>query len=240
MMELSLSFQETGLRLLLSVLLGMLIGIERELTQKAAGLRTHTLVALGATVFTMISVSNMQAHEILAAGNFHMEQDVSRIAAAIVSGIGFIGGGAVLRHGASIRGLTTAASLWMAASVGMLVGTGNYGVAVMSTALTVFILVIVRRLNRYFLHKQPKEYSVMRLRVSVYKEKTHYFQSWLEHYMGNSIVAGETTEVQPDQVQYTYRLNIGGRAVNTAEFNRRLSELEGVTSCSFNLYQEED
>jgi putative Mg2+ transporter-C (MgtC) family protein len=92
MMELSLSLQEIGLRLLLSVLLGMLIGIERELTQKAAGLRTHTLVTLGAAVFTMISISNMQAHEILATGNFHMEQDVSRIAASIVSGIGFIGG----------------------------------------------------------------------------------------------------------------------------------------------------
>ena len=181
MMELSLSLQEIGLRLLLSVLLGMLIGIERELTQKAAGLRTHTLVTLGAAVFTMISISNMQAHEILATGNFHMEQDVSRIAASIVSGIGFIGGGAVLRFGASIRGLTTAASLWMAASVGMLVGTGNQGTAIMATALTVFILVIVRRLNRYFLHKQPKEYGLLRLRVTLLKNKAQFFQNWLEH-----------------------------------------------------------
>lgn len=79
----------------------------------------------------------------------------------------FIGGGAVLRHGSAIRGLTTAASLWMAASIGMLVGTGNFGIAIMLTALTVFILVIVRRMNRYFLHKQPKDYNLTRLKVTV-------------------------------------------------------------------------
>lgn len=240
MMELSLSLQEAGLRLLLAVLLGMLIGIERELTQKAAGLRTHTLVTLGAAVFTMISISNMQAHSILPKMGFHMEQDVSRIAASIVSGIGFIGGGAVLRHGSAIRGLTTAASLWMAASIGMLVGTGNFGIAIMSTALTVFILVIVRRLNRYFLHKQPKNYSLMRLKVTVKKDKTQYFQNWLEHSMGNDVVEGDTSELNDEEVQYSYILNIGGRALNVPEVTRKLTQLEGVRHCSFKLFQEED
>jgi len=236
-MELSLQLQEIGLRLVLAVLLGMIIGIERELTQKTAGLRTHTLVTLGSAVFTMISVSNMQAHDLL---HFRMEQDVSRIAASVVSGIGFIGGGAVLRHGASVRGLTTAASLWMAASIGMLVGTGNYGTSTMATALTVFILVIVRKLNRYFLHKQPKEYSLLRLRVVVEKEKAHHLQTWLEHSFGNDILEGETTTTTADEIHYAYTLNVGGRAVNTSDISRRLSLLEGVTCSSFKLFQEED
>lgn len=236
-MELSLSMNEIGLRLVLATLLGMIIGIERELTQKSAGLRTHTLVMLGSTVFTMISVSNMQAHDLL---NFRMEQDVSRVAASVVSGIGFIGGGAVLRHGASVRGLTTAASLWMAASIGMLVGTGNYGTSTLATALTVFILVIVRRMNRYFLHKQPKEYSLMRLRVSLQKDKEQLFQNWLEHTFGSDIVEGETTTSNANETQYAYTLNIGGRAINTSDINRKLSQIDGVVSSSFKLFQEED
>jgi putative Mg2+ transporter-C (MgtC) family protein len=239
-MELSLSVEETALRLVLAILLGMLIGIERELTQKAAGLRTHTLVTLGTTVFTMISISNMRAHELFTASNLHMEQDVSRIAASIVSGIGFIGGGAVLRYGTTIRGLTTAASLWMAASVGMLIGTGNYWVSVMATFLTVFVLVVVRQLNRYFLHKQPKEYSMLQLKVTLKQAKAQAFQSWLEHYIGNDVVEGETSHPSPDEVSHSYVLNIGGKAVNTADMTRKISQLGGVVHCAFKFFQEED
>ena len=117
---------ELVLRLMLAVGLGAALGIERESRQKTAGTRTHALVALGAALFTVSGAS--------------MSPDVftdrTRIAAQVVSGIGFIGGGAILRSGLTVTGITTAASLWMAASFGVSAGVGLYWVAAAGGLLT--------------------------------------------------------------------------------------------------------
>ena len=157
------------LRLVLALILGFALGLERELTNKYAGLRTHILVCMGACVFTLISIYGFPT---FAPGdNVVPEQatgirDTARIAAQIVTGIGFIGAGTVLRNGPMVFGLTTAATLWIAASIGMACGSGMYEVAIVSTILSVFVLTLVRMLERQFLPSSFKQ--AKRFKVSIY------------------------------------------------------------------------
>ncbi|MGH2677187.1 MAG: MgtC/SapB family protein, partial [Actinomycetota bacterium] len=111
---------ELALRLLGAALLGGVIGLEREVRDQPAGFRTHMLVALGSCLFTLISAYGFGAFQ----GDPGVPYDPTRIAAQIVTGIGFLGAGAIIRSGMSVRGLTTAASLWVVAAIGMAVGAG--------------------------------------------------------------------------------------------------------------------
>lgn len=128
---------EISIRLLVASLLGAAIGFEREIHAHPAGMRTHLLVALGSAAFTVLSIFFFVSP---AAPNGSLPTDPSRIAAQIVSGIGFLGAGAILKYGTSVRGLTTAASLWATAAVGMAAGAGALLVAIVTTALIVFSL----------------------------------------------------------------------------------------------------
>jgi putative Mg2+ transporter-C (MgtC) family protein len=140
------------LRLGLSVLLGGLLGLERELRGQSAGLRTHLIVSLGACLFTLCSVAAAQA---LPGTPAHAEADISRIASQVVVGIGFLGGGSILRHGDSIQGLTTAANLWLTASVGMAVGFGFFLGAGLTVALALLTLAGLRPLERALRRRSP-------------------------------------------------------------------------------------
>lgn len=134
------------LRLGISFGLGFALGIERELRGQSAGLRTHILVCLGSCLFTLTSLF---AEQPLDADTHHeVRADITRIASQVVVGIGFLGGGAILRHGASIRGLTTAANLWLTASVGLAVGMGVPVLALATVGLALFALVGLRFLER--------------------------------------------------------------------------------------------
>jgi putative Mg2+ transporter-C (MgtC) family protein len=126
------------LRLAVAVALGGAIGIERELRDREAGVRTHMLVALGSALFTLVSAYAF--HSFLASGATVVRADPTRIAAQIVTGIGFLGAGAIIREGLSVRGLTTAATLWVVAAIGMACGAGWYWAAVVTTLLTLFAL----------------------------------------------------------------------------------------------------
>ncbi|MDR5684170.1 MAG: MgtC/SapB family protein [Armatimonadota bacterium] len=129
---------EIGLRLLLAIILGGIVGIEREVLEKPAGFRTHILVTLGAATFTLVSRY----------GFFGSGADPARIASNIVVGIGFIGAGTIWRHGAGVGGLTTAASLWTVAAIGMAAGAGFYAGALLATALVVVVLHLFARVER--------------------------------------------------------------------------------------------
>ncbi|HEX6686354.1 MAG TPA: MgtC/SapB family protein [Candidatus Limnocylindrales bacterium] len=118
--------------------LGAAIGIERELGAQPAGLRTHMLVCLGAAVFTLSGVGLFGS-------------DPTRIAAQVVTGIGFLGGGAILREGATVRGLTTAASLWLTAAIGLAVGLSQWFAAVVATALGIAVLWLVKHFETEWL-----------------------------------------------------------------------------------------
>jgi putative Mg2+ transporter-C (MgtC) family protein len=134
----SLSWQEALLRLALAAALGAAVGLERELREREAGLRTHLLVSLGSALFTIASAYGFR--DFLVEGGALVRTDPTRIAAQIVTGIGFLGAGAIIRQGLSVRGLTTAATLWVVAAIGLTTGAGYYSAAVITTALVLISL----------------------------------------------------------------------------------------------------
>jgi len=139
----SLNWDEALLRLALAGALGGLIGLERELRDREAGLRTNLLVSLGAALFTIVG----------AYGFASIRTDPTRIAAQIVTGIGFLGAGAIIRQGSSIRGLTTAATLWVVAAVGLAAGAGYYSAALITTGLVLLALWPLR-IGAYYMLKR--------------------------------------------------------------------------------------
>lgn len=145
---------DVSLRLLVASLLGAAIGFEREIHAHPAGMRTHLLVSLGSAAFTVLGIFFF----VSAAA----PTDPSRIAAQIVSGIGFLGAGAILKYGSSVRGLTTAASLWATAAVGMAAGAGAWVVAVVTTVLIVLSL---GPLNRLIARFRSTRQHLFRLRI---------------------------------------------------------------------------
>ena len=128
---------DLAVRMLIAAVLGAAIGLEREIHEHPAGMRTHLLVALGSAIFTVLSIYGFEG---VGRGNVAASVDPTRIAAQIVSGIGFLGAGAILKYGTSIRGLTTAASLWTAAGIGMAAGAGEWVIAAVGTFIVVFSL----------------------------------------------------------------------------------------------------
>ncbi|WP_298273313.1 MgtC/SapB family protein [Geobacter sp.] len=137
---------EIIIRLVLASLLGALIGLEREIHGRPAGFRTHLLVSLGACLFAASSIEFYRVY-----GNFSgsgpVGVDPSRIAAQVVPGIGFLGAGAIIREGASIRGLTTAACLWIAAAIGLACGAGLYAVSVVVTSISLATLLLLKKVE---------------------------------------------------------------------------------------------
>jgi len=134
----TLPFDEELLRLSLAALLGGAIGIEREMREHEAGLRTHLIVAVGSCLFTLVSAYGFR--DFLVDGDATVRADPTRIAAQIVTGIGFLGAGTILRQGMSIRGLTTAATLWAVAAIGLTSGAGYYSAALVTTAIVLLSL----------------------------------------------------------------------------------------------------
>jgi putative Mg2+ transporter-C (MgtC) family protein len=151
-----LTWLEILLRVVLAAGLGGAIGLERELREREAGLRTHMLVSVGAALFTLVSAFAWTDWQFSNASGVVF--DPTRIAAQIVTGIGFLGAGAIIRQGLSIRGLTTAATLWVVAAIGMATGAGFYTAAVITTVLVLFSLwplrILAYRLSERF---RPEE-----------------------------------------------------------------------------------
>lgn len=163
----TLPFPDQLARLLLAVVLGALIGIERERRDYAAGLRTHALVSLGAALAIIVSTYGFKA----VVGGSGVELDPSRVAAQVVSGVGFLGAGTIIVQRATVRGLTTAASIWLVAGIGLACGAGLYVAALLSTALALIILVPLKTAERRFLHR-PQPSLELRLRHAAVEIRT--------------------------------------------------------------------
>ena len=137
-----ITWQEIVFRLLLAAFISGIIGIEREISNRPAGFRTHMLVTLGATLIMLISV------------DVFADSDPGRLAAQVVSGIGFLGAGTIMRTGNNIVGLTTAASLWVCAGIGLAIGAGYYVGAIATTVIILIILMSTGLLERTILRKK--------------------------------------------------------------------------------------
>ncbi len=128
-------------RLMLAVILGGLIGFEREVRGHSAGLRTHILVCLGSCLIMLTSLYVFDIYKNI------VPLDPVRIAAGVITGIGFLGAGAIIRSGEAVRGLTTAASLWLVAGIGLGIGCGFYLASLITVILAVFVLCLLRYLE---------------------------------------------------------------------------------------------
>ncbi len=141
------------LQLILASILGGIIGFERECRKRAAGLKTHSLVCLGATLFTIIAYESFS----FLAGKTGISFDPSRIIAGIVMGVGFIGAGLIMRHQFRVEGLTTAAGVWIVAAIGITIGIKMYLLAVFAAFLTLGILVVFGLFEEKYFKKTENE-----------------------------------------------------------------------------------
>lgn len=141
-----ISLNEMTLRLLLALALGGLIGLERELGGHSAGFRTHILVCLGSAVIVLLSMYGFADF----AAEPNVRLDPARLAAQVISGVGFLGAGTIMRNGFGVSGLTTAASLWVSAAIGLSAGAGFYYGAVIATFLVVVSLFLLNKVEKLF------------------------------------------------------------------------------------------
>ena len=182
-------------KLLLALVLGGLIGWERELYDKPAGFRTNTLICVGSTLFTIFS---------LKIGTIP-GTDSARIAAQIVSGIGFLGAGAIIRRGEAVLGLTTAATIWFVASIGMGVGAGYYVTSSVGTALALAILVLFRKfeslLDRF--HTTRTYHVILSADDEAVRELSRALDSCGLRVLGNKQVKSDN--------RYFYEITLSGR-----------------------------
>ena len=201
------------LRIVIATVLSGMIGYERETARKPAGLRTHALVGLGAAMFSVASIVGFDA------------PDQSRIAAQIVTGVGFLGAGAIFRAGLSVEGLTTAAGLWTAAAIGMASGAGEFVLAVVGTGVVLAVLfglrvidsAVARRLSHAPEHVEVTLESPVRLSsITKFTERIDVTVGHLGFERSGDGGGVLTLEVHPD------------RAEMVAEM---LSSLKGVSSC---------
>jgi len=137
------------IRILIAGMLGGILGIERDIHGRQAGLRTHLLVSAGSALFFILS-THIASFDVTVPAGFTKVTDPGRIAAQIVTGIGFLGAGVILKEGFTVVGLTTSACLWISAAIGMASGAGLYGIAAGTTLLALFSLTLLRRFERLF------------------------------------------------------------------------------------------
>ena len=164
------------IRILFSIVLGSIIGLERELTNKAAGLRTQILVCLGSCLFTILSIYGFST-----AVTLYPLGDPSRVAAQIITGIGFIGAGTVLRQGLTVTGLTTASTLWIVAAIGMACGCGQISIAVVTTLISVGVLVLIRFFELKLMPRNMKHLRKVKISfVCKYEEYDEVYKKLME------------------------------------------------------------
>jgi len=220
-----LGWAEALIRLALAAGLGGAIGIERELRDRYAGLRTHLLVALGSALFTLVSAYAWTDFKFGSGVTY----DPTRIAAQVVTGIGFLGAGAIMRQGISVHGLTTAATLWMAAAVGMTAATGFFSAAVLATAVTLVVLWPLRVFERRYIDRMRSSsaHVVVELKLgSDAAPALRYLESERAVLMGVQVSdeAGRRKLVTDVEL---------GRDVRMVEIINGLLALEGVTGAQW-------
>lgn len=212
-------------RLVLAALLGSVIGFERERLNWAAGLRTHMLVCVGSSLIMLVSAFGFA--DVL--GEKNVVLDPSRIAAQVVSGIGFLGAGSILLRGEIVRGLTTAASLWSVAGIGLAVGGGMYTAAIGATIIILIILVGVKPLERRFISvKQQRNITLLVERGSVSLDSVHNALGTGSVRVKQFIVQQSEDDPELDEVQ------IGLSRATASEFATicmRLAAMSGVREC---------
>ncbi len=207
------------LRLLVSLLLGGAIGWERESKRQTAGLRTHVMICMGATLFMITSIYIPQTFRGFPNG------DPGRLAAQVVSGVGFLGAGAIFRIGSNVKGLTTAATIWVVAAIGLAVGAGEYIGALTGTSFILFVLTGLGKVERKFF----REYSTNMLLVQFQtgKLETDALFTTLKRHK----IRTKSTSIQQSKSKKSTRIKLMiqiPRGLNYKQFYHDLNELPDV------------
>lgn len=205
---------EVALRLLLSFAIGTAIGLEREYRSKAAGLRTMIMICLGSTIFTEISIS-------LGAAN------ADRLAANIVTGIGFLGGGVIFKDGLTITGITTATTIWISAALGMAVGAGEYFIAIVGSGVVLIVLTVLENAQGWVERwHQSRTYRI----GFVANEDHHAFLEATLHELG---LGFKKKRDYKDNHSLTTVYEIFGSERKLEAFNHILTKTEKITSFGY-------
>lgn len=224
------------IRIISSVLLGFAVGLEREMTNKYAGLRTNILVCVGACVFTLISIYGFPMVSVT--GDEFGTRDTARVAAQVVTGIGFIGGGTVLRHGATVFGLTTAATLWAVASIGMACGAGMYGIALVTTFLSILVLVSVRFFEKNILISSTKNIIRLRIALTCANEKANEIYDFiLEKYPRLREISKKQSKQDENITKINAIVDINSKNPIQTTY-KTFKPVEGIDSISIQEYNE--
>lgn len=210
-----MEYLDLCLRLFCALVAGAMIGVTRERIYKPAGLRTHSLICVGAAFITVLSTTVFVTAE---------HGDPGRVAAQIVSGIGFLGAGTILKKGFSVKGLTTAATLWVTAAVGMGFGSGEY---LLSTVVTVFAIMIVLFLKRIELFTGGRNLPRILIVASNTEEMSRRISEWFKD---NGLTV-ESMEVEDDEENLTLLIEISkSDAIKIKNLMVGLSGLRGIRS----------
>ena len=211
---------EILLRIFMACICGLLLGLERTKHQKAAGVRTYVIVALGAVIFTIISKYGFL--DVL--GNDGVRVDVSRVACNIVTGVGFLGAGTIFVRGDRIQGLTTSAGIWVIAAIGMAIGSGMYIIGAVTTVLVLVVQTILQNIfEKRFVSKIPGKISVSMIdKVSALETVTQLFEEQeIEIYNCNMKRSKE------HMISYTFQVQMPEN-LNTIELVNQISDIPGV------------
>lgn len=154
LMDIDRDFLTIAFRISIAATLSGLIGLEREIKNQPAGLRTHLLVGIGSCLMMLLSLYGFQSYYV---GEDNVRFDPARIPSYVISGIGFLGAGTILVKGATIKGLTTAASIWIVAAIGLVVGAGMYGPAVLTTFIVIISLFVLNKIESRWIRQRSSQ-----------------------------------------------------------------------------------
>ena len=190
-----LTINEIIIRILMALIIGGLIGYERELQNRAAGLRTHILVCLGATIISLLQIEiGNQAIDMISSNEKLYEVikvDYGRLGAQVITGVGFIGAGAIIHNRGNIKGLTTAATLWIVACLGLTIGMGGYFISIFSTIIIFITLVFLKRIEDKFISKNTLE----KIKLEYFKNEE--IESEIEQFL-------ERKKIKIKKIEYNY------------------------------------
>jgi putative Mg2+ transporter-C (MgtC) family protein len=236
-----MEYLDIAIRIISALLLGFAIGLEREMTNKYAGLRTNILVCLGACIFTIISIYGFPTFadgDNVIVSQATGVRDTARIAAQVVTGIGFIGGGTVLRHGATVFGLTTAATLWIVASIGMACGAGMYAVAILGTIVSILTLVIVRVFEKNVLVSSTKNIKRLKVNIICTNEKSDNIYNYLvEHYSHLREISKKLNKSDENLTKINVTLDVVGKNP-IQEMYKNFQNIDGMESISIQEFND--
>ena len=208
------------IRIIIAAFLGGLIGLEREYHGQPAGLRTHIILSLGACIAMCISINSSY---------YGTQGDVERIAAQVVSGVGFLGAGAIFKYGGGVRGLTTAASIWTTAMIGMTAGSGLILMAAVCTGLVLFTLIIMNSFEKSFIHEKIT-------RTIVIKGTDHpRFLEEIENHMQKFKISVKSTSFSKDVLKNHIEVKLVIKLQNDTDMDLIIADIqkiEGVESLS--------